>query len=83
MKTDAGFLDDRNFTGINLIRLQFDRMDETMAGFLHQFAGQLETPVNGTLSGERQVSAAPLQLFTHVITHEFHHKGEIMLMCRL
>ncbi len=24
----------------------------------------------------------PLQLFTHVITHEFHHKGQIMSLSR-
>ena len=25
----------------------------------------------------------PLQLFTHTITHEFHHKGQVMSMSRL
>jgi uncharacterized damage-inducible protein DinB len=43
----------------------------------------MEIPLNNTLSRNRQVSATPLQLFTHLLTHEFHHKGQIMTMCRL
>lgn len=30
----------------------------------------------------KQVIASPLKLFTHVITHEFHHKGQILSMSR-
>jgi uncharacterized damage-inducible protein DinB len=30
----------------------------------------------------RNETATPLQLFTHVITHEFHHKGQILSRCR-
>lgn len=25
---------------------------------------------------------SPLELFTHVMTHEFHHKGQILSLCR-
>jgi uncharacterized damage-inducible protein DinB len=28
-------------------------------------------------------SATPLQLFTHVMTHEFHHKGQLLSMFRI
>lgn len=28
------------------------------------------------------VSASPLKLFTHVVTHEFHHKGQILSLSR-
>jgi uncharacterized damage-inducible protein DinB len=28
------------------------------------------------------LTLTPLQLFTHVITHEFHHKGQILTMSR-
>jgi len=33
--------------------------------------------------GNNKISATLLQIFTHVITHEFHHKGQIMSMGRL
>ena len=30
-----------------------------------------------------KLTLSPLQLFTHVITHEFHHKGQMLTMSRL
>jgi len=30
----------------------------------------------------RRAAASPLKLFTHVITHEFHHKGQILSLSR-
>ena len=32
---------------------------------------------------KKNMSYSVLELFTHVITHEFHHKGQIMTMTRL
>lgn len=29
------------------------------------------------------LNVTPLELFTHVITHEFHHKGQVLAMSRL
>jgi uncharacterized damage-inducible protein DinB len=31
---------------------------------------------------DQKVNASPLKLFTHVITHEFHHKGQILSLSR-
>jgi len=76
-------LNDETFTTIRLIRTLYTQVDDTMAIFLEAFAEKMETPLNGTLSRNRQTCASPLQLFTHVLTHEFHHKGQIMSMCRL
>jgi uncharacterized damage-inducible protein DinB len=83
LKRPFDVLNDQDFTTINQIRELYTKVDDTMAVFLENFAGQMETPLNNTLSRNRQVSATPLQLFTHVLTHEFHHKGQIMTMCRL
>lgn len=83
LKAPFALLDDQNFTSLNLIRLLFTEVDDTMSVFLGNFSEQLDVPLNNTLSRNRQVTATPLQLFTHVLTHEFHHKGQIMTMCRL
>jgi uncharacterized damage-inducible protein DinB len=83
LKLPFDFLDDHNFTSISSIRTLFIQADETMNTFLENFAAEIEIPINSTLSRNRQVTASPLQLFTHVFTHEFHHKGQIMTMCRL
>ncbi len=41
-----------------------------------------ETRIEGQFSGEKFV-ATPLWLFTHTMTHEFHHKGQIATMGRM
>jgi uncharacterized damage-inducible protein DinB len=83
LKKPFDLLNDENFTNINLIRPVYTEVDNTVAFFIENFKEQLDLPLYNTLSRNRQVSATPLQLFTHVITHEFHHKGQIMSMCRL
>jgi len=83
LKRSFDLLNDQDFTPINQIRELYAKVDDTMAIFLENFAGQMEMPLNNTLSRNRQVSATPLQLFMHVLTHEFHHKGQILMMCRL
>src|ERR1700753_2226333 len=83
LKQEVEFKDDTALISIQLIRPLYVKADEAVAFFLHHFADKIEFPVSGTLSRNRQVTLSPLQLFTHVITHEFHHKGQIMTMCRL
>jgi len=77
------FANNENFTTISQIRELFVSVDEITATFLQNFEEKMELPINGVLSRNRQATATPLQLFTHVTTHEFHHKGQIMSMCRL
>jgi uncharacterized damage-inducible protein DinB len=83
LKRPFNLLNDEDFTTISQVRQLYAEVDNTTAFFLENFKGQLNLPLSNTLSRNRQVSATPLQLFTHVLTHEFHHKGQIMSMCRL
>jgi uncharacterized damage-inducible protein DinB len=83
MNKPLELLSDGDFNTISLIRPLFQQVDDTMAAFLENFSDQMEIPLHGTLSRNREVNATPLQVFTHVLTHEFHHKGQIMSMCRL
>jgi uncharacterized damage-inducible protein DinB len=83
LKQQVTFADDRELTTIELVRPIYIQADEAVDYFLNHFAQTPDAMVAGTLSRSRQVSTAPLQLFTHIITHEFHHKGQIMTMCRL
>jgi uncharacterized damage-inducible protein DinB len=83
LKAPFVLLNDEEFADISLIYSLYKQVDATMMDFLETFAEKLEGQVQGVLSRNRQVSTTPLQLFTHVITHEFHHKGQIMSMCRL
>ena len=76
-------IDNQDFVSVELIRELYSRADEIVAIFLENFDAKLEVPVSGIHNRAGEVSVTPLQLFTHVTTHEFHHKGQIMTMCRL
>ena len=77
------FANDEDIKAVSQLRELFISVDEAVAAFLANFEAKMELPIDGMLSGNRQATATPLQLFTHVTTHEFHHKGQIMSMCRL
>ena len=79
----AGLVTDLNFTNLEMIRLQYGRVNDIVADFLERFGQQMETPIKSTHSRNGTLSANPFQLFTHVLTHEFHHKGQILSMCRM
>lgn len=59
----------------------FVTIDSLIARFIDVYAGkhleELVFEIN-----HQKVSASPLKLFTHVITHEFHHKGQILTLSR-
>jgi uncharacterized damage-inducible protein DinB len=72
-------------TGATLgeMRQVFTQVDEVMALFLDHFATVMDVPFSGVFDDGWRVRVTPYELFTHVTTHEFHHKGQIVLMSRL
>ena len=65
------------------LRAVYAQVDETMGLFLRHFAGQMDVPFKGVHDDGWRVTVTPLELFTHVTSHEFHHKGQIVLMARV
>jgi uncharacterized damage-inducible protein DinB len=59
----------------------FARADDAVREFIRCFRKAYDVPLTGQLRGQT-VTATPTTLFTHVITHEFHHKGQILSMSR-
>jgi uncharacterized damage-inducible protein DinB len=59
----------------------FESVDALMAEFCGRFENRSLEPVAASL-GEKNFMSTPLELFTHVITHEFHHKGQILSLSR-
>ena len=59
----------------------FSDIDVLMMRFLTTLN---ENPLAETVlkSDGKQITTSPLQLFLHVITHEFHHKGQILSLSR-
>lgn len=83
MKKDLPYADENNVKDIATIQKLFDEADELMMAFLDNFP-DLDLQITNTVrSGTITITVTPLELFTHMITHEFHHKGQIMTMCRL
>ncbi|WP_295674408.1 DinB family protein [uncultured Mucilaginibacter sp.] len=83
LKQPAKLISNEDFTNVALIRQLYTRADDIVARFLESFKDKMEVPVEGHHNRAGLVSITPLQLFTHVTTHEFHHKGQIMTMCRM
>jgi len=59
----------------------FDIINNYIEKFLNAFENDYQTDLEITRNG-KIVGLSPLKLFTHVITHEFHHKGQIMSLSR-
>lgn len=62
-------------------RALFTEVDRLVERFLGRFEGELDRPLARSWRGERR-EMTPRWLLTHPITHEFHHKGQIVLAGR-
>ncbi len=55
-----------------------------MAEFLEKYRNNFEEPFTAMIKHrDLTMTLTPMHLYTHVITHEFHHKGQILTMSRL
>jgi uncharacterized damage-inducible protein DinB len=76
-----------NFTAYDTINnaLQakdfFLTIDSLITKFIDLYSGRQVEELMFEINNQK-VSASPLKLFTHVITHEFHHKGQILSLSR-
>lgn len=57
----------------------FDAIDGIIQEFINQFEASARIEVS---IGGRAASVTMLDIFTHTITHEFHHKGQVLSMSR-
>lgn len=71
-----------SLTNLGQCAQYFTDVDEIVAAFLDTFGNDPGQTLTGTLAN-RIINATPLQLFTHVTTHEFHHKGQILALARM
>jgi uncharacterized damage-inducible protein DinB len=83
-KIDAGsFAKAEEEKKVGQIRGLYSKVDTVTEKFLTKFNPALEEPIVGKIASRNiDVAITPLQLFTHVITHEYHHKGQVLSMSR-
>lgn len=80
---EADPLRGRSFNNVKEVRRLYNEVNELAAMFLDRYQSDFEEPVTDQLPDKTPALVfTPLQLFTHVITHEYHHKGQILSMSR-
>jgi uncharacterized damage-inducible protein DinB len=64
------------------MREVFRRTDELVQEFLSKFEGKWNHTVQVSFESGDTVEITALWLYTHTVTHEFHHKGQIVKLGR-
>lgn len=81
----SSFLEPADLPDVPALRAAFAAVDELVAEWLRTVGNwQQAQPLTGRRTDQPMpLQLTPLQLFTHVVTHEFHHKGQVLTMTRL
>ena len=81
LKLDMPFTEYKAVSDVFPARAFFLTIDSLVDRFIELYSGRWLEDL--ALTNEDQTfTATPLKLFTHVITHEFHHKGQILSLSR-
>jgi len=72
-----------DYPDVAAVRKGFAGADAVVKNFLSKFAEALDNPISRPVRWQPEpLTVTPLWLFTHTVTHEFHHKGQIADMSR-
>ncbi|MGE6204516.1 DinB family protein [Guptibacillus hwajinpoensis] len=70
-------------TDVNEMRTVFERVDQLVYNFLEEYDERYDEKISREVPWqEEEEELSPLWLMTHTITHEFHHKGQIVTLAR-
>jgi uncharacterized damage-inducible protein DinB len=83
LKGDRKFYSEYKTLSIDHLRAIFDEVDHIMNGFCLEYSENPLQQVKGFKWVDKYIETDSYSIFTHVITHEFHHKGQLMTMSRL
>ena len=62
----------------------FARADAWMERFLERYAEHPDRPIRGHVTWQAEpLELTPRWLFMHTVTHEFHHKGQVVMLGRM
>jgi len=68
---------------VDQLRGIFNTVNQIMEQFILRFSENPHSEVKGYKWPEKYIETDAYSIFTHIITHEFHHKGQSMTMSRL
>ena len=71
--------------GLDEIKVRFEQVDSYVNEVFIVLKDQMDEPIQRQIpwrEGGEPISMTPSKLLMHTITHEFHHKGQVMAMAR-
>jgi len=68
---------------IESVRAEYQKINQLMDEFFDRYDSNENLSISNTLEKHNDVTSTPLTLLIHVITHEFHHKGQLVSMARI
>lgn len=68
---------------VDEMRGEFLEVNKLIEEFIEKFYNKPLEPITNTISNGKEIALTPLALISHVITHEFHHKGQIVSMGKM
>lgn len=83
MKKPVEFFNPAELSALEDIHEVYKKVNACVSDFLQRFQDQSEAAIQNEVDKIGIVTYTPLEIFTHVITHEFHHKGQILAMGRM
>jgi uncharacterized damage-inducible protein DinB len=81
LKKDIAYTEYAAINKMDEIEKLFNSVDTEILNFLGKFESSEFETIKMTVNGNIK-NITPFELFTHVITHEFHHKGQILSLSR-
>ncbi|MES2061172.1 MAG: DinB family protein [Bacteroidota bacterium] len=76
------YFNQANHKDLPAIRAMFEQVNLVVNDFLQRYKDDITIPLTLPREGDTALTLTPLELFMHVTTHEFHHKGQIVNMSR-
>jgi uncharacterized damage-inducible protein DinB len=80
LKKNVKYSGYENYNTIEEVEILFDAIDNLVMDFI-SLIDHFDSEIGYELQNVKN-SAKPLMLFSHVITHEYHHKGQILSLSR-
>lgn len=77
------YYEENEVNNLEQLRSIFEEVNLVMEQFIGKFSEDPVTSVEGYKWPGKYIEVDAYGIFTHVITHEFHHKGQFMTMSRL
>ncbi|RYU91377.1 hypothetical protein EWM62_05400 [Mucilaginibacter terrigena] len=82
MKQHRPYFKHEDHRDLATVRKAYKQVDLIMNDFLQSFKESLEQQMFITRPDGSTLTRSPFEIFTHAITHEFHHKGQVVNMSR-